>query len=78
MTSIDSKLCDGCGAKFSHIQNQRTANFIPAQQVLSVYVLEEDLLGVPQLRKIDLPKGTYYVSHFETCPHANDFSRGRT
>jgi hypothetical protein len=72
------KLCKGCGAKFSHIENEATGNFLPAQQVRSLYVLEEDPMFGRKLRKVELPRGSYYVSHFETCPQANDFSRGRT
>lgn len=70
--------CRGCGAMMAKIRNQATGAFIPAQQVRSVYILVENLAGETELQKLEgLPKGTLLVSHFETCPNANDFTRGR-
>jgi hypothetical protein len=55
---------------------------IPAQRVRVIYIRNPD---EPTLRKLDKEDGALcdngsveiYVSHFETCPNANDFSKGR-
>jgi hypothetical protein len=72
---LKGKICEGCGAQMVMIQSQRTSSTIPAQRVRTVYVLVEQLIGEPQLQPVELPAGDLYISHFETCPQANDFSR---
>jgi hypothetical protein len=57
------------------VENSATSATIPAQTVKAVYVLVEQLIGEPQLQKIEVPAGQLYISHFDTCPQANDFSR---
>lgn len=46
-----------------------TGRVIPAQRVRTVYSREGD-----KLFKCT-PQGEVYVSHFETCPGAREFSR---
>jgi len=46
---------------------------IPAQRVKTVYTL----VGDRRLGKLDVD-ASYYVNHFETCPNASDFSRGKS
>jgi len=59
-------------------------NSIPAQKIRTVYVLHDEPDGATLTK---LPKSEcnsivgahvqdFYVSHFETCPHASDFSHG--
>jgi len=48
---------------------------IPAQKIRTVYrgVIQPD--GSWMLKKEELEEAqAFYVSHFETCPHASDFS----
>lgn len=69
--------CTGCGAQIEFVRNEKTGNVIPAQMVRSVYVLVKPLVGDDELQKLDRPKAErLYVSHFETCPVASDFSKG--
>jgi hypothetical protein len=51
---------------------------IPAQRIRSLYslVLALDPPGEPRLQKVPLEVGAeHFVSHFETCPEADHFSR---
>lgn len=54
------------------LPNGRTGKLIPAQRVRSVYVFN----GGGELEPLQLPKGTErFVSHWETCPGANEIKR---
>jgi hypothetical protein len=72
---LRGKICEGCGAQMWMAQRAATSAILPAQTVRSVYILVEQLIGEPQLQKIEVPAGQLYISHFDTCPQANDFSR---
>lgn len=74
----EKKPCRGCGIPIEFIRNEATGKMIPAQMVRSVYVVVEDLAGERALRKMT-PDGFEggYVSHFETCPVADRFSKGK-
>lgn len=69
------KPCRGCGAKMVMMDSALTKARLPAQRVRSVYIAVTDLLGNVELQKVELPNGELYISHFETCPNADDFSR---
>ncbi len=66
--------CDGCGMPIEFITGPK-GKPIPAQKVRTVYYLtsKADLAKVTTL----LPEAPMYVSHFETCPKASEFSKGR-
>ena len=67
--------CRGCGAKIVFLKSQVTGAILPAQLVRSVYSFQLDLLAEPSLLMLDKPRGQItFISHFETCPNANDFS----
>jgi len=74
----DPRPCKRCKMKIELIEGPNGKN-IPAQKVRVVYALvEED--GVRRLSKIEFtddPKRETYVNHYETCPHADSFSKGR-
>ena len=67
--------CRRCGMEIEFIGNEATGNMIPAQKIRTVYrgVIQPD--GSWMLKKEELEEAqAFYVSHFETCPHASDFS----
>lgn len=69
--------CRGCGMTIEQIVGPN-GKPIPAQKVRTVYVARTDLVGERELEKLESVAGSeVYVSHFETCPNANDFSRRR-
>ena len=63
--------CKGCGAPITWAKT-REGKTIPLTQVSHVYGI--DFIG-PEVAAFDIeaPRGAY-VSHFLTCPKANDFS----
>jgi hypothetical protein len=50
---------------------------IPAQRIRTVYAREEDRLSKIEFSNDNGERFPLYVSHFETCPYAKDFSRSR-
>jgi hypothetical protein len=48
---------------------------IPAQKIRTVYVLQESTGKLETTRP--LGGGSTYVSHFETCPKASSFTKGK-
>lgn len=63
------KACGGCGMMIEMLKGP-SGRWIPAQRVKKFYIRHEDSLIE------EYPEQTYkrYVSHFETCPNADDFS----
>ena len=50
--------------------------YIPVQQVRKVYKLASELPGLESEPVLEeAATGTLFVSHFETCPDAAEFSR---
>lgn len=68
--------CRTCRAEISFVEgfNGRP---VPVQRVTQVYTIVEDAQGTRRLEKIDLSAhgGTYWISHFQTCPDAGRHSR---
>lgn len=67
--------CRGCGMTIEFIKNPNgNGKWLPLQRVRSAYVLEES-----GHRKVTLAPTTkaIFVSHFETCPSADEFTRKR-
>ena len=65
----NSRPCSGCGMKIEFIKNS-AGQFVPAQRVRAVMVVRDG-------RLMALEVVGAYVSHYETCPDANKFSRQR-
>lgn len=61
--------CKKCRATIEMIENRASGKQIPAQKVRSVYILVEG-----KLTKLELGRDLY-VSHFETCPDAGEFTK---
>jgi hypothetical protein len=74
----ETRPCKACGMKITGIIGPN-GNVIPAQRIKTLYRLDREGNALT-LRKIDTIAGDKlegYVSHFETCPNAADFSRTR-
>lgn len=68
--------CRGCGMTIEFMKNPNgNGKWLPLQRVRSAYVLE----GAGEIRKVTLAPTTkaIFVSHFETCSKADDFTRRR-
>lgn len=63
--------CKGCGKEIVFRKNIGTDKQIPLERVKSVYSEFQDGIYVGKL----MNGGPYLISHFETCPQANKFSR---
>lgn len=67
-----------CGAEIEFITGPN-GRAIPAQRVKSVYQLSVPP-AVPEERLDHIATrvaGALFVNHFETCPNADEFSRGK-
>lgn len=74
---MSARPCRRCGMTIEFIEGPNGKN-IPAQKVRTVYYRNERM----RLSKLDTDGDdgmelTTYVSHFETCPKAADFSGSR-
>lgn len=67
--------CKRCGVALRFVKSL-SGSTLPLQRVRNVYVVDADLTGEELANPIVVDK-PIYVSHFETCPHANEFSHGR-
>lgn len=63
--------CKGCGKSILFAQTE-DGKIIPLDTIPPTYLLERDLTGVLVAVRSDA-----VVSHFATCPKANDFSKGK-
>lgn len=67
--------CNGCGAKVQFVKNEATGNMGPCQPIKRIYVF----IGPDRVRPLKvgepLPEYGLMISHFETCPQANLFSK---
>jgi hypothetical protein len=74
--------CRRCGVKIKFITGPN-GRLIPVHQVKQLYNLVENegeeprLISMAAWLKESYPRGGMWVSHFETCPHASQFSKGR-
>lgn len=62
--------CRKCGALITFLPGP-AGKAIPAQKARSVYRRAES----GALEKLELEGGPFWISHFETCPGASQFSR---
>ena len=68
--------CRGCGMKIEFISSaQNPEKSIPAQRVRVVY---EKISGPDHPRLQVVATRELYINHFETCPKAARFSKGRS
>lgn len=70
-----SRPCKRCRMPIEMIRGP-AGPMIPAQKVRTVYELQADLTGEPELARVERGETVTYVSHFETCPYANEFRKG--
>ena len=79
--------CRLCRARLEFIAGS-SGRPIPLQSIRTVYVVAEDELGNERVERLDLSeairqhvadgaRAELFVSHFETCPDADSFSRKR-
>jgi hypothetical protein len=66
--------CKGCGKKIIWAKDRVTGATVPLDPRPPVYVYAETPEGEMQCWR---PLAPSAVSHFATCPNANDFSGGR-
>lgn len=64
--------CRGCGKKITFVKNE-AGKLVPLDTRAPVYELSRDFTGEPVAK---LSEG-FFVSHFATCPKANDFSSNK-
>lgn len=71
--------CRACKAEIEFIEGP-SGRPIPAQKVTAIYVEEEDGHGKRRLVRVSVPDAgpVYWISHFQTCPEAGKFSKGRS
>jgi hypothetical protein len=72
--SVERRNCRGCGKPLLFVKDAN-GKVHPLDASAPVYMLQADLTGATIAVRT-----TAYVSHFSTCPKANDFSasnRGR-
>lgn len=68
-------ICKGCGAEMVWAVNPATRKRIPLDIKPPVYIAIELPTGEVEALRCD--DGVYGVSHFATCPKANEFSGGK-
>lgn len=80
MSEPESRPCRSCGATITMIRNAETGAMIPAQKVTLLFKRGETLLGEPELQAYRPAKMTeeVWISHFQTCPNAAQFTRRKT
>ncbi len=73
--SEETRPCKRCGLPITFIRGP-SGKVIPAQRVRRVFFLGIDLAGTPELSTTAFSGAREtFVSHFETCPFANEFSK---
>ena len=71
---VEARPCKRCGMRIEfHVGPN--GNRIPLQRIRTVYVMRPDATIANATSLVYAADGIY-VSHFETCPNANEFSRG--
>lgn len=69
---MSEEVCRGCGARIIWAKNPATGKMIPLDPRPPVYLVTEE----GAMRANGKEGEAYYVSHFATCPKANQFSGG--
>ena len=69
--------CNGCGARIVWGVTENGKR-IPLDPRPAVYILTDHVMNTPLRNTEPIARiGDAMVSHFITCPHASDFSKGR-
>jgi hypothetical protein len=72
--NVEARPCKRCGMRIEfHVGPNGKA--IPLQRVRTVYAMRPDATIANVTSLVYAAEGVY-ASHFETCPHASDFSKG--
>lgn len=81
MTTPEPRPCRGCGMPIVFVKSAESGKLLPLQKVKTIYYIE-NVYG--KAAKVDWSEGDegmhagdieHYVSHFETCPEARQFTR---
>ena len=77
MNEGEARPCRACGMPIEFREGP-DGRVIPLQRVRTVYAMTAPLFGGVVRRLEDDPNDeARFVSHFETCPHAGHFSKGK-
>ncbi len=83
----EKQTCSACGATFYWVVNAGTGKTIPMQLVRTIYAvtgspgslvghkIESLTVRLDPPTKAEAENALHMVSHFETCPHPERFSR---
>jgi hypothetical protein len=63
--------CRRCEAVFYLVRGPK-GKFIPVQKVTQLYKAQRTADG---FELVKTGQGLYYISHFQTCPYAHEFSQ---
>lgn len=64
--------CERCGMKLTFLEGKSGPDrAMPAQKVRSIYLRVGDRVYPVKVEHFEL-----FVNHYETCPHASEFSGG--
>lgn len=69
--ALEERPCKGCGRRLAFVKDQNGKTH-PLDLVAPTFAIRVDSLGHPFAERAS----DVYVSHFATCPKANDFSKG--
>lgn len=74
-TTVEKRPCKACGMPIE-IHHGPNGKPLPLQRIRTFYALDDALHG-GAVRRLELAPGVEagFVSHFETCPSAKQFSR---
>jgi hypothetical protein len=73
MTPRETRPCKACGKKLLFVRDEH-GKLHPLDAEAPVWVVIQDLYGNPTAVRA----ANSYVTHFATCPSANEFSKGRS
>lgn len=62
--------CKACGRKLHFVKSGETGKLIPLDLEAQVYFVTDDKDGT----QVALKQAGVFVSHFQTCPKASEFS----
>lgn len=71
MSAPKGRPCKACGVQIIFAKSEKTGKTLPLARVRSVYSIRANGFATKALD----PEGDIYVSHYETCPSASEFTR---
>lgn len=69
----ETRACKGCGKKLMFIKGEG-GKIVPLDLVAPVFEVTKDMAGHEVAKRT---ASNFYVSHFATCPKANEFNGGK-